>query len=804
MGRGSDQGRTRRLVVGASLALALALAPTTVVARSDHPAGPGGPGVTDAPGPRDWIVTLEPGAVAPDGVGVSARRYRLDTASGRVAARGRAERADTLIERLERRRDLRVGARFGWAMQGFTAVMTTTQAAALRADPSVASVVPNAPASIAGEDVPLGITRIGAADGLTAGRDTDIDVAVLDTGVGPVGGPSGSPELDIRGGTDCRPGRSKPYADAGSYADGHGHGTHVAGTIAARANGVGVVGVAPGARIWSARVFDSSGSGTTASVICGIEWVTRWLAGHPGRPMVVNMSLRGPDDYHGPRACDANGLDARDPEHQAICTAARAGAVFAVAAGNESDEASRYIPARYAEVVTVAAMSDFDGQPGARSGRTRLAGCSLPAGTEHDDRFASYSNYGSAVDVVAPGTCVESLAPGGGSAVRTTFMTGTSMATPHVTGTIARYLATRPGAATDVAARLQGAGSLDWQASTDPRMELDADATPLRLVDADALLSPTPGLRGWARRSVLTVGLGVTHRTVMLELQRVGGLAAGIDLSVDGLPRGVSVVGGPSIAGIRGELVLDVDGTAAEGDHRLAVHAEGGGVATDVPLTLRVDREAPDVAGARPRISLGKGGTYDGSATVRIAWSATDLVSGVERTELQRRRGGGWVRVARAQGSGAVALSLHTGSSARFRIVARDRAGNSATSPVLSTRLVVRDSAGSRVSWTGPWRIRHVSSASGRSVRTARGAGAQATLRFTGRAVAVVAPRGPGRGSIDVTIDGVRMGSARLSASRSQARRVVFASGALPAGEHVITVRTRKAGAELDAILVLE
>ena len=131
-----------------------------------------------------------------------------------------------------------------------------SQAAALRADPSVASVVPDAPASIAVDSIPLGIERIGATDGITAGEDADIDVAVIDTGVGPVGGPAGAPRAGHPGRHRLPAGAGGPYRDAGSFADGHGHGTHVAGTIAARANGVGVVGVAPGARIWAVRVFD--------------------------------------------------------------------------------------------------------------------------------------------------------------------------------------------------------------------------------------------------------------------------------------------------------------------------------------------------------------------------------------------------------------------------------------------------------------------------------------------------------------------------------------------------------------------
>jgi subtilisin family serine protease len=793
-----------RLIATLLVALAIVLPSTPSAMSAAWVAGSVPDEVSLAAGTRDWIVTLDPSAVAPDCVGVSGRRYRLDTSAGRTAARGRAERTDRLIDRLGSRRGVRVGTRFSWATQGFTASMTASQAAVLRDDPSVASVVPDAPASIAADSVPLGIERIDATEGIVTGEDVDIDVAVIDTGVGPVGGPAGSPELDIRGGTDCRPRRSTPRKDAGSYADGHGHGTHVAGTIAARANGAGIVGVAPGARIWAVRVFDGNGSGTTASVICGVEWVTRWLAEHPGRPMVVNMSLRGPDDYRGPRSCDADGRDPRDPEHQAICTAVRAGAVFAVAAGNESDLASRYIPARYTEVVTVGAMSDFDGLAGARSGRTRLSGCPVPSGRERDDRFATYSNFGSAVDVVAPGTCVRSLAPSTGSTIATTLMTGTSMATPHVTGSLARYLAMHGDGGGVVGSRLIAAAGLDWLTGSDPTLEADADATPLRLVDTGALVSASPGLRAWARRPTITARQGVSHRTVRLELQRLGDLAGAVDVDVDGLPSGVSVEGSPSIGGIRGDVVLDIEPDAVEGDHPLVLRAAAGGAATDTRVTLRIDREAPDVTGSRPRITLGQGGTFDGSATVRISWTATDPVSGVERTQLPRPNGGTWMPAARGGDHGAVGISLGKGASARFRVVARDRAGNSAVSPILATRLVVRDSSGPRVSWTGAWQTRRLASASGRSVRTARGAGAEATLRFDGRAVAIVAPRGPGKGHIEVTIDGVRVDVVDLSATRTQPRRIVFASRALSAGEHVITVRTRTAGTQLDAILVLE
>ena len=177
---GDDRRRHPRAVAALGLIIALSLfeAPTAGAA----PEAGAGQGRT-----REWIVTLEPDAVAPEGVSVSGRRFRLDTASGRVAARGRAQRTDQVIDRLEGRLGLRVRKRFGWSMQGFTASMTGAEAAALRTDPSVASVVPNAPASIAADSVPMGVERIGATNGIATGEDVDIDVAVIDTGVGPVG-----------------------------------------------------------------------------------------------------------------------------------------------------------------------------------------------------------------------------------------------------------------------------------------------------------------------------------------------------------------------------------------------------------------------------------------------------------------------------------------------------------------------------------------------------------------------------------------------------------------------------------------
>lgn len=199
---------------------------------------------------------------------------------------------------------------------------------------------------------PTGIDRVEADNSSTnagnGGGAVDEDIAILDTGI------AKHPDLNIAGGRNCV-GR-----DSSDYSDGNGHGTHVAGTAAAKDNDRGVVGVAPGARLWAVRVLNDNGSGRFASVICGIDWVT-------GKDTieVANMSLSatvpGTDDGE----CGWVGDDASAAMHQAICNSVAAGVFYAVAAGNDSKEFATDVPAAFDEVLTVTAMSDFNGEPGA-------------------------------------------------------------------------------------------------------------------------------------------------------------------------------------------------------------------------------------------------------------------------------------------------------------------------------------------------------------------------------------------------------------------------------------------------------
>jgi subtilisin family serine protease len=222
------------------------------------------------------------------------------------------------------------------------------------------------------QTTPWGITRIGGA-----GDGTGKTVWIIDTGID-------FEHADLK--VDV--GRSANFARGSSADDGNGHGTHVAGTIAALNNSLDVVGVAAGATVVAVRVLDNSGSGTWSGVIAGIDHVA--ANGKTGD--VANMSLGG--GYN-------------QSLNDAVANAASKGIKFAVAAGNDGADCKNYSPASttHSNVYTVSAI-----------------------GT--NDCLTSWSNYGAPVDVAAPGASILSTRNGGG----TTTMSGTSMASPHVAG----------------------------------------------------------------------------------------------------------------------------------------------------------------------------------------------------------------------------------------------------------------------------------------------------------------------------------------------------------------------------------
>ncbi len=274
------------------------------------------------------------------------------------------------------------------ALNGFAAELNHGQLNALRHNPNVDYIEADGIASIptprteakpgggggGGQQVPWGITRVGGA-GDGTGRtawilDTGIDFAHADLNV------------DVS--------RSRDFTGSRNGAvDENGHGTHVAGTIAAKNNSIDVVGVAAGANVVAVRVLDRRGSGAWSWIIAGIDYV----AANGGSGDVANMSLSGPV---------TSSVD------QAVASAAQSGVKFVLAAGNDGHHANNNSPARVngANIYTISAIAS-------------------------NNCITSWSNYGTPpVDYAEPGSSILSLRRGGG----TTTMSGTSMAAPHAAG----------------------------------------------------------------------------------------------------------------------------------------------------------------------------------------------------------------------------------------------------------------------------------------------------------------------------------------------------------------------------------
>lgn len=322
------------------------------------------------------------------------------------------------------------------AIKGFAGTVPLARLEALKQDSRVAYVTEDAVVSAFGKPVsvvsspaqkiPTGISRLGTS----AYTGSGVGVAIIDTGIDLT-----HPDLaaNIMANTSCVTGKK-------SGSDDNGHGTHVAGTIAALRNTIGAVGVAPEAKLIAVKVLNAQGSGTWSSIICGIDWVTANAAKYNIK--VANMSLGGSG------VSDNNcGLTNNDAMHQAICASRNAGVTYVVAAGNSAADASTSVPAAYDDaVITVSALADSDGLSG---------GFGVATSYGADDTFASFSNYGSVVDLGAPGVNIFSTWKDGGY----NTISGTSMAAPHVSGAAALYLQKYPTATwTEVRDGLRASG----------------------------------------------------------------------------------------------------------------------------------------------------------------------------------------------------------------------------------------------------------------------------------------------------------------------------------------------------------
>jgi subtilisin family serine protease len=381
---------------------ALLVACGTVLAQARPPGGQG---------PERYIVVLDEGVSDP----------------GRAA------------DAMARRYGLGVGFVYNHALKGFSAVIPNDRVAEVRGESSVDYLERDGTAHATAQVLPWGIDRVDADQSSTqagngSGTVSNVNVYIIDTGID-----TGHADLNVT--------QNVNFA-GGPSTDCHGHGTHVAGTVAAKDNTADVVGVAPGAPLTGVKVLGNDAShcnklGDTSVVIKGVDWVTANAA----MPAVANMSIGVPTS----RALD-----------DAVRNSAASGVFYSIAACNAAEPACNWSPAR-------AGLARRDTNGDGVVDYNDSNGIVTTAATDITDAEASFSNYGKCVDIWAPGVKVRSTLLGGGL----TNKSGTSMSAPHVAGGAALYLSTHAGSSpTAVERALKAAEVIPGTKSKDGRAVL--------------------------------------------------------------------------------------------------------------------------------------------------------------------------------------------------------------------------------------------------------------------------------------------------------------------------------------------
>lgn len=368
------------------------------------------------------------------------------------------------------------------AVRGFAGMVPPGRVAALRSDARVLRVTPDRQVTAigkptgggggggSGEILPEGVKRINAAPGDAGHTGEGVGVAVVDTGV------------DFNH-ADLLTSSSSYSAFPPSAQDNNGHGTHVAGIIAAKDNTRDVVGVAPGATIYAVKVLDAAGVGSDSSIIAGLDWVLANAIHVNPQIKVVNMSL-------GRAGSDSDNFAL----HDAIYKLYSSGVTVVVAAGNDATlEISQQVPAAYQEVMAIASTT-------AKAGLNQYK---FFKGVINADTASYFTSDGAGVAVSAPGEDQENITRagfiqsvgilstklGGG----TTRMSGTSMAAPHVAGVVALIYEKDPAAKPDaIRSRIIASATNDAAPLDSPSTNYSSDGVLEGIVDAKAALTLTP------------------------------------------------------------------------------------------------------------------------------------------------------------------------------------------------------------------------------------------------------------------------------------------------------------------------
>ncbi len=421
-----------------------------------------------------------------------------------------------VAEKIARYHRFTLGHVYKRALKGFSARIPDVRLEAVARDPDVAFIEPDRWVYAVQQTIPTGVERMGTLQNTTAninGVDdrVDVDIAIIDTGID-----LDHPDLNVVSSTNCA--RSLGACRDGQGNDGHGHGSHVAGIAAALDNSYGVVGVAPGARLWAVKVMSDKGTGYLSWIIKGIDWVTA----HAASIEVANMSLA----WYGYSSA----------AHTAIKNSVAKGVVYFAAAGNDSTDVygpdgtfgteDDICPAAFPEVAAISALNDTDGTWGGTGGASEYG---------NDDSLASFSNFsrsvaqgnpvdspGMAIDLMCPGVNIYSTYKNGGY---TTF-SGTSMASPHAAGLAALHIAQygRANDATGVYAIRQALidGGITQESQYGLAAGIDPDTFPERLgwagttepvtdIAVTEISAPSPVIQG------NTVSINVTVKNVGTE-----------------------------------------------------------------------------------------------------------------------------------------------------------------------------------------------------------------------------------------------------------------------------------------------
>ncbi|MET8305586.1 S8 family serine peptidase [Micromonospora sp. NPDC005173] len=438
-------------------------------------------------------------------------------------------------ERLVGRHGGTVARTYGAALRGFEIRVGEKAAARIAADPAVAYVEQNHTVSIAGTQTnppSWGLDRIDQrnlplnSSYTYPNTASNVRAYVIDTGV-------------LYGHNDFG-GRAVSGFDAvdgGSADDCNGHGTHVAGTV-----GGSAYGVAKGVQIVGVRVLNCQGSGTNAQVVAGIDWVTA----NAVKPAVANMSLGG---------------GANSSIDTAVTNSVNSGVTYAVAAGNGNalgvrQNACNYSPARVASAITVGA-------------------------TQNNDAAASFSNFGTCVDILAPGVNITSAWYTSSSATNT--ISGTSMASPHVAGAAALVLSANPSwSPQQVRDNLVNNSTpnvvTNVGTGTPNQLLYVVNGTP-PANDFSVSVSPTSGSTAQGGSVTATVGTATT-----------AGSAQSVSLSASGLPAGATASFSPSTVTSGGSSTLTIATSASTpaGSYPVTITGSGAAGTRTATYTLTV------------------------------------------------------------------------------------------------------------------------------------------------------------------------------------------------------------------------